>query len=263
MTSRTLYADETAAAVFTPATVADLAPFTDPINHLPDLFFHSENDYYALAQTPTVVTVTHPAQGPSSAITVLGIPAAHYSMVYYYDEFDTDFQLCTHSLGAIPHYIAADANGYSLPNAFPIQTNSGGHRTVSTYATTADIRLQDRALPGNNVLAAVSKTYTVYVFKTPAADPLKPVLLIDIPNGSVIFGQGKFDTAYQMLRRKQAGETTDVYIPPGRMTDIAGGQARFIQQNGTVTDTSGTFRGNSYAYNGSYAGVTNIEARVV
>jgi len=256
--TRALYADATGCAVFNEAFVGDNSPFDDPLNHLPDIFFHSSNDYYALAMAPVVVNISHALIPADTGLLIAGSDIHNPAIRQYYAMTPTDWLLVNHALGYVPHYMVLDANGYTLPNAWPIQKNVGGHRGASFYATTADIRLYEMALPGNVSLAAISLAYTVYVFKAPAADPLKPMLEIDIPNGSVIFGQGKFDDSYSMLRRVQGVESPSLYIPAGRMTDIKNGCSRFIQANGTIVDLNNSVD----SYNGTYTGVAAIQAVV-
>lgn len=256
MTSRTLYADITGCAVFTPASIGDLTPFTTPNSHLADLFFHSSLDYFALATAATTTSISHALIAAATGFVTFNFPQVPYSETTFYAETDTDWLLKTHSLGFVPNFMVLDSNGMAIPNVFPIQRNGSGHREVSFYATTTEIRMKEIAKPGNVALSAFSKSYTIYIFKQVAADPLKGYLEMDPPNAHYYFGQGKFDGALSFLRPIIAGETATIHYPLGRETDIANGVVRFVQDTGTITDLDGTYNGVALTFPGSFAGST-------
>lgn len=263
-----MYADQTGCAIFKEGFLGDQSPFTDPVNNLGNIYFHSSNDYYTLAFNPTTVSINHAAIAAAPTFTVFS--DSLLVLTTRLQRTKTDILLFTHNLGYKPHYMVCDSNGFAIPNGFPIQTNVGGHRDISTYATTTEIRLLEIAAPGVNSLPLLTKAYTIYVFKDVVADPLKPMLEIDPINaGSVIFGQGKFDLTYSMLRRIVGAEVAALFIPAGRQTDIANGCSRFIQANGTITDLNGSVASSTsvggtqttaIAYTGSYTGVAAIQA---
>jgi len=254
MTILTLHADETACAIYEAATASDMAPFNDPVSHLASIHFHSSLDYYALAQPVVTKTINHLAVAADAGV---GYSDNATARVLYYGRTTADYQLATHSLGFPPLFAVVDENGMALPAGFPIQrTMTGsfvnGDRKVCIYATSSDIRLYEIAMPGNAAMAAINKTYSVYVFRPPIADPDLPMLEL---SGSPIFGQGKFQASQQHLRRA-VSETPGLFIPNGRRTDIANGTGRYVQGDGTVLDMNSS----TVSYTGSFSPASAIPA---
>jgi len=237
-----------------PASGDVFAPFDDPVNHISELYFHSDFDYYSTTLSNATL-VNH-------ALIAAATPVVHTfyndTVSTYLSETITDRLMATHNLGYIPRFLVSDENNNELPHGFPIQTNGGGgNRRVVFYASTTEIRMMEIATPGTASLPAISKTYNLAVFRGPGAVPGEGA--VDFTPGRVKMGFGAIDSNEPTLRVILLSEVAYFLLPLGRTVDISNGQARFVGADGTVIDTSGKFDGGTSSFQGYFPGSPTLK----
>ena len=134
-----------------------------------------------------------------------------------------------------------------------IQADANGARTVSPYATSSAIRLLDVGLSSANTLAAMSKSYQVIIFRSPAATS---ALMADLdPANDVLeLGYGKWNGTLRQLRQTVVADASPFDVPLGRTTDVRGGGSRTVLADGGVSS--------SPIYTGSFTGSPSVQCTV-
>ena len=209
-----------------------MAPFTDPLNNLQYVRFHSDFQYLSDAIIGPGRTVNHTsvagvtgtgftvsAGGSSSGAT----QAANGQVV------TATYDLYTHNLGYVPLFFVV-YNGEIISGCNVVQEDTEYRsRTVSVFATTTKIRLKDVGYSSANSLGAVSRSYDVYIFKNTAPDMSKPLFRAKpgLSSEAVVMGHGKITSDQRVIRRAASGEAL-LYFPLDRVADIGNGAIRTI-----------------------------------
>lgn len=240
------YADELRVAIYEEApgggdplepTSLMNRPIISPLSWLPNVYFHSDFDYYntVIATTVTITQSSYPV-GTSGPVSVGGV-------VRNSKTYTGDYALITHNLGYIPKFYAA-IGGKMIPNTYPIQIESGAaFRYVCVYATTTQIRVFETVQTSNAIsMPATNFSYQLLVFADSDIDALLPML--EIEPGSVIFGQGKFRMDRPPMRIAASGESPFAQAL-GVSSAIRNGSVRSYLPNGSAVDAG--------PYNGSLA----------
>lgn len=223
-------------------------PAASPVDWLANILFHADFDYYQVALGPTDVTINHAAV---AGVVTTVVSKMSYAVQRAGQIVKTHYDLVTHDLGYVPRYMVISGSGIIAPGSL-IQVESGRDRVVTPYATTTKIRLLDIGTSSASTLSAMSKTYTVLVFRQPAIENAHP-LDFDADDGGTILGRGKFDSRRKMLRVAGAGDSA-FDIPRGPTSDINGGAKKTVQADGTTVTAAG--------YAGSFTGSPSIQCAV-
>lgn len=173
-------------------------PLNDPMNWLPNIFFHSDFNYYGVVAKNLGKLVSHAAV-PGATTNVGGT-----GLIVVGQEVARTISLLTHNLGYIPLFFVAIGN-QMFAHGTPVQIQDGGQRYVTAYATNTEIVLREVGFSTANPLPAVNLTYQVIVFRNVAADPSLP--LVELGPARAIFGRGKFQIAQAHLRQVASGES--------------------------------------------------------
>ena len=200
-------------------------PVINPTAWLPNVYFHSDLDYYGIAAQATVsishasiAGQTNPTEG---AVQFLG------------QAVSTNHLLVTHGLGYVPRFFCI-YNGRLIPHGTPVQdAGSGKKRYVTAYATTTQIRLFEVGYSDNTSLPAVSRNYQIIAFRDPTVNPTNTAL--NIEPGQADFGFGHFRGSEPHLRADGAGDV-QWPIATRRTAAIRNGGLRVYQPNGTFVD---------------------------
>ncbi|MHA6690605.1 hypothetical protein [Devosia sp. A449] len=247
------------------------APLNNPSAHLDKLYFHSDLDYMETAFDPVNTTINHAsiaAVTPSGGFSVDGGQIT-------YDTTITSHVLATHGLGYVPDFMVV-VDGDAMFPGWPVQyLGDGRARYLSARATTTQIILEERSGRTSNAIPAISKTYTVLVFRRPPAPSGNVLIDYDPTSEEVSLGRGKFNSSRRYLQIGSNG--TPYGFAQGRTIDLKNGAPRLVDADGTITDivpaaaafafsgslqTSGWIFGPSAAYNGSFTGGPAIQVRV-
>lgn len=214
------------------------APAKNPVAHLDKVAFHSDFFLYEKA-IDRIVTVSHPSV-PARSVDYGGggnrpIWRVHGNRV------SATRLLLNHSLGYTPLVMVA-YSGAMLVCGTVVQRTSAGARFVSVYADNNTVGLGEAAYSTNQTLPAISRSYRVVVFRTPAPDPEKYQFSGNSDHFQI--GRGVIDSDKSYLRRVDPSES-DLDMDFGRTVDIKNGGARIVTGGNVQTDTY---------YNGSFAG---------
>lgn len=247
------YADATRVAVYEEApgggdplepTSLMNRPIISPMSWLPNVYFHSDFDYYNTF-IATSVSVAH-----SSYPTGSSGPATLGGVVRNSRTYTNDYVILNHNLGYVPKFYAA-YGGRMIPNTYPIEISGSALRYVCVYATSTQIRVFESAQVSNvNGLSANSFTYQLLVFADSASDPSLPMLQIE--PGGVIFGQGKFRRDRPPMRIVASGESPFAQAL-NRSAGVRNGAVRSYLPGGAAVDAG--------PYNGSLPAPTFINVQ--
>lgn len=196
-------------------------PVVDPIGWLPNIYFHSDLNYYGIAAYGSV-SVSHPSVAARTNNTT-------GSVVFYGQAARSTHLLVTHNLGYQPKFFCI-YGGRLIPHGFPVQTESGSrNRFVTAYATSTEIRLWEIGYSDQNDLPATTRNYQVIAFRDPAASPTSTML--DLRPSVADFGRGKFRGGEPHLRADGQG---DVLWPvaTGKTAGVRNGGLRTWLPNG-------------------------------
>lgn len=217
------------------------APAKTPLAHLDKIAFHSSFYLYEKAIDRTV-TVNHAAVATKSvydgftrgSLRPLGIE-------WQGNQLETSRTLLSHGLGYTPLVLVA-YSGRVIVGGTIVQTSSAGTRFVSVYADNSVVGLGECAYANDANLPAVSRSYRVVVFRTPAPNPAKYQFS---GNGDQFqIGRGVIDSSKSYLRRVTTS-ASDLDMDFGRTVDIKNGGARIVTGGNVQTDQF---------YNGSFTG---------
>ncbi|QDZ10513.1 hypothetical protein [Devosia ginsengisoli] len=245
-------------------------PLVDPENWLANISFHSEFDYCEVAFGPDVVAVNHAA---IAAATPSGGFSVESGQVVF-DTTVTTHTLAVHNLGYVPDFMVVVDGDALYPGYIAQFYGDGRARYLCAYATTTHLCLEVRASRTANAIPAISKNYTVLIFKQPPA-PSGDILARWDPDDAVLhLGRDKFRSDRRYL---QVGSNGDPFgFALGRTIHLKNGAPRFVDADGTITDpvpaaarwafasswqTSGWTFGPSAAYNGTFTGGPAIQVR--
>lgn len=245
-------------------------PLMDPENWLANISLHSDFDYCEVAFGPTVVTVNHSSIAAASASGGFSIESGQV----VYDATVTTHTLYNHGLGYVPDFMVV-ADGDVLYPGYPVQyVGSGCGRYLCAYATTTHLYLEERSSRGASTVGALSKNYTILIFKQPPAPSGGVLAHWDPVNAVLELAFGKFRSDRRYL---QVGTNGDPFgFALGRTIHVKNGAPRLVDPDGTITDpvpagaawafaggfqTSGWVFGPSAAYNGTFTGGPSILVR--
>lgn len=207
------YADENVAAIYEeapgggdPIDPSSLMnrPIVAPLSWLPNIYFHSELDYYGVVASTLSTPITHPvipgitrtAGGTGEVSTVVSLAG---------QTIESDHLLLQHNLGYVPKFFGIQ-NGKLVPNSFPVQYVSTNRvRFASIYATSAQIRVRTLGWSDANSTPAATINYGALVFRDAA--PISGEAMLDLYPGNAVFGQGKFKGSNPHLRVVGPGDT--------------------------------------------------------
>lgn len=212
------------------------APAKNPVAHLDRVAFHSDFFLYEKA-IDQIVTVSHPS-----------VPARTTSFTnggqifrIYGNRVSAIRHLLDHDLGYTPLVMIAFA-GAMLVCGTVVQRTSAGARFVSVYADEEGVGLGEAAYSAASSLPAISLSYRIVVFRTPAPDPEKYQFSGNSDHFQI--GRGVIDSDKSYLRRVEPSES-DLDMDFGRTIDIKNGGVRVVTGGSVQTDTY---------YNGSFSG---------
>ncbi len=202
-----LYADELRCAIYEEAPGGGdpldpnsqmNRPVVSPLSWIPNLYFHSDLNYYRIAGYASV-NISH-ATIPGITRTI-----GEGSVVQFYGQaIRTSHVLITHNLGYVPLFFCL-YQGRMIPHATPVQDGgTGKKRFVTAYATTTQILLFEVGYSDNTDLAATTLGYQVIVFRRPEENT--SLNQLDIFPGEAIFGRGGFRASEPHLRAVGAGD---------------------------------------------------------
>lgn len=207
-------------------------PVIDPFNWIPNLYFHSDLDYYEIAAKNLNCVISHAAV--AGRVTQAGGTGEVSAVVSLAGQFvRTSHTMVTHNLGYPPRFFCI-YNGQLIPHGMPVQNAGGGLvRFVTAYATNTEIRLGELAVSTASALPAANITYQVIVFRTPGTDPSSKML--DIYPGAADFGQGKFRASEPHLRADGLGDV-QWPIATARTAGVRNGGLRTYYPTGGFVD---------------------------
>lgn len=227
------------------------APAKNPATYLSSVYWHIDFFQYELAAPIQTVVVNHASlAGRQKFWGETRYFSSQSSIASEYLKYEVNGRcvasqrtLFTHGLGYEPLAFVA-YNGRMLMPGVVVQTASQGrNRFVSQFATSSIIGLREIMNASQNALPAVTRTYHVMVFRTPAVDAALP--LFGQVGESKILGRGKADTSRSYLKRTEPGVSTPFNIDLAPTVDIANGRTR-ISTGGSTTTEDG--------YNGGFSG---------
>ena len=199
--------------------------FTDPLNHLGSVYFHSDLSYLRIYYDET---------------RTLNLPSRSSSWGY---EDHNIFP--AHNLGFMPWAILLVGNS-QYPTSHPVQIvgneGSGRYISLTVTATTVAIRSTYHTTAGHSVGATSLSCRAILLGPASGSDPGYAARFY--PSGRLTLGEGKFDTGLNYLRRNDT--TPDFWATSGRTIDTKTGGARFVKPNGETLNVQG--------YSGSFVG---------
>lgn len=221
------------------------APALHPEDYLDRVYFHSSFDHYTIAAMDLAKVINHASvagvsgnqyqpPGPGDLFLSNAVVTVNGQIVV------TTRNLLTHDMGLVPKFVVA-YNDMMIPHGTPIQRDAPGLvRFVSAYATSTEIRLREIGYSTASDLSAATRTYSIFVFADPAADPALPLMSGDAD--FVQLGRGKIDSRNRTMRVTATGET-----PYG----IQLGPAAFLKNGGVRVFTPDGTAINVASYDGS------------
>lgn len=208
-------------------------PVISPLSWLPNIYFHSNLDYYGVVASTLGTTITHGAIAGGSRAAGGGTGEASAAVSFEGYPSATDDFLLQHNLGYVPNFYGI-VNGNLMPNGTIIQYQPGvGSRFTSMYATTSQIRVYTFGYSSANTLPAISVTYGAMVFRNVA--PIPSELMLDLQPGRVVFGQGKFISSNPHLRVVGSGDS-QFAVATDRTAGIRNGGVRAWLPTGGARD---------------------------
>lgn len=215
-----------------PVSGDKFAPYKDPIANIDLIRFHSDLNYYGVVAKDLAKVIGH------AAVAGLTTDVGSTGTIVVGQQAVSEYVLINHNLGYVPLYMVA-LDGQMIPQGLPIQQEGGGARFVSSYATASAIVLRDVGFSSASTLPAQNRTYSVLVFRSPAADPGLP--MFHLAPGAAIFGRGKFQLTQNHLRQVGVGESPFAIAQGPTMAIRNGGMGARLASGGVVT--VGAFNG--------------------
>jgi len=221
------------------------APARDPYANLDRVFFHSEFFQFELAFPEQAVTIGHPQiDVGSTTLGITNVPDTQLGFTISGRVSVAYHTLVTHNLGYVPKaFVSLD--GSMVTTGRLVQREGARSRFITPFANSSVIGLYEVGYSSNESLPATNRTYNVLVFRTPTADPGKP--LWQGQGTAMQMGRGKIDIARQYLRRKP-DDQSHFDIDLGRTLDIRGGRVRSRSGGIDLTEEGypGGFGGSAY-----------------
>ena len=209
------------------------APYKNPIANIDLIRFHSDLYYYGVVAKDLARVINH------AAVAGLTTNVGNTGTIVVGQQAVSEYVLINHNLGYVPLYMVA-LDGQIIPQGLPIQQEGGGGaRFVSSYATTSAIVLRDVGFSSASTLPAQNRTYSVLVFRSPAADPGLP--MFHLAPGEAIFGHGKWQLDQNHLRQVGPGDSPFSNPEGPTMAIRNGGMGARLSNGGVVT--VGAFNG--------------------
>jgi len=224
------------------------APAKSPEAHLDKIAFHSDFFQYELAMPLQTVTVTHPAVAASGyAMSADAFPAGGnpLSLTVFGQQVSGSNVLLEHGLDYVPLSMVAWNARMVVGGTIVQSTGANLRRFVSSFSNATQVGINWCGYSGAAALPAISITYQVLVFRTPAANPA--VALFSGNPSAFQLGRGKINSASQYLRHKLPDESWFDFDLE-RTVDLANGGARVVTGGNVQNDPfySGSFAGGGY-----------------
>jgi len=226
------------------------APAKSPLLHLDRIAFHSDFYQYELAMPIQTVAVTHAA-----------IPVATYSMqgapilpgygnpigfTIYGQQISGSNVLLTHGLGYTPLVMVAWSGRMVVSGTIVQFAGISSRRFVSVFANNSQVGINWSGYSDTAAMPAITVTYQVMVFRTPAPNPDLPLFSGNATQFQL--GRGKVNSSSQYLRKRAALESW-FNFDLGRTVDLNNGGARVITGGNVQSDTN---------YGGSFSGFPSV-----
>lgn len=219
----------------------DLDAVVNPLDHLANIYCHSDFDYYVVAaQVDASVTFAAVSSGTYSmgSVSITGKVTRTQQVLY------------AHNLGYAPKYKVADGSKL-VQNGYPTQTGSNEVRTVSFSADATNIYVTDVGIAGSSTLASVSRTFSLLLFKQVTSDPALP--LFSGPQAMLAHGRIRA-TERHLHNSDGVTDASPFDLNLGVAMDIENGAVKWWNPDGTTT-SFGT-------YGGSMSAPSNIQCAV-
>lgn len=239
-------ADDEKLAIWEKPLSGDIfAPYDDPLANMDKVKFHSDLQYLASQAVSSNITINHTSlagvTGTGYQAGNGGGPASGSSAPISDGQIRvSSIELSTHGLGYVPLCYVLYNNRIVSPGTV-VQTDSDMIRMVSVYVTTTKVFLREIAISSAVALPAISRDYSVLVFREPIADPLQPTLFLSRDNPMVL-AKGKITEDNRPLRASVASDAR-FYVPIERTIDIKNGAIRNISPLDGIIDY-GSYNGN-------------------
>lgn len=211
------------------------AAFTDPLNNLDKVYFHSALDYISIAHV-WQGTITHPARTRS------GSEDKYLSGAKKPLNGTQDYALTTHNLGYVPKGIARSGNDMLPAMAAVQRVGAASSRFVSFLITSTSVTLRENWFTFEDSLPAVNVVYTIYLFSPLIVGSGNKTLYIDPTDFKA--SKGKLDITRRYIKSKAT--SPDFFLAKGPSADVAGGGMRIVTPAGVSIDDG--------RYTGSFAG---------
>jgi len=216
------------------------AAFTDPLNNLDKVYFHSDLDYFVMRQkfdtTISLPSRSVPSNGDGGAITTIG------GFTIWESGEDSgattggvdSYQIGTHSI--TDPFPLAIINGTVISGTLIIRADDQRRRAVSVGVTSSEVLLYEcwNGGGGNN-LPSENVDVTVYLFSTTTAPDASEI--IKLTPSRIIASAGKLDSDGNHVK---LDATSSVKMPLGGETiDLGDGGFRYIDADGNTVDEWG------------------------
>jgi hypothetical protein len=226
------------------------SPAKSPHLHMGSVYWHVDFFQYELAQAIQTVSVSHSSLAGAvkywGPVNEYWISSPVYTSAISYEVpgqvQEQTRTLVTHNLGYVPPYFIAYDNKLITSGVFVQSESDGRSRFVSPFATTTTIGLKEVMTASKAALPAVSRSYTVVIFRVPTVVAGAP--LFGRHGDGIVIGRGKIDTSKNYFRRV-VSSGTPFSLNQGRTIDISNGRTRVVS-GGVATTEPG--------YNGSFSG---------
>ena len=174
------------------------AALNDIQTNIKDFKFHSDFSYFRIVATKTqtitfpshgIVTFTVTSKKNSNTMAIPWLHSTHFSISMPSTVQNSDF------------IMVFDQSGYPVASSVPIQSNGDARRVLSFSTAGGGVSIQSQAYTHTNSIPAMSRTYTIYVYRIADTAGTNPGVLFSAQAGRVTFGQGKFDSNTPFLYR--------------------------------------------------------------
>jgi hypothetical protein len=219
------------------------APAKSPLAHLDKLAFHSSFYLYEVALDQTVA-VTHPAiAGGSGGKAGFWNASTEFLTWEIFGRVEgTQHTLLAHGLPYVPLVVVA-YQGVMVVAGTIVQNEAAGTRFVGVSADASNVYISATGYSSDLTLPAISRSYRVIVFRTPAA--ISDALFSGDGTGFQM-GRGKVNSQRRYFRRDNGPAPLAMDLGP--TIDVGGGGARVVTGGTVQTDQfySGGFAGSGF-----------------
>lgn len=226
------------------------APAKSPLLHLDRIAFHSDFYQYELAMPIQTVAVTHAAV-PVATHVMRGLEfypgyGTPISFTIYGQQTAGSNVLVNHDLGYTPLVMVAWSGRMVVSGTIVQFAGISSRRFVSVFANNSQVGINWSGYSDTAAMPAITVTYQVMVFRTPAQNPALPLFSGDATGFQL--GRGKVNSDSQYLRKRAAAESWFDF-DLGRTVDLNNGGARVITGGNVQSDTN---------YGGSFSGFPSV-----